>query len=262
MTPQLHYLKLSESNAKGDFSSSEGFALHTEKGRIIGQIKYPRTQQVFAHAEPSQISKPDWAIQHALNAVCVFDSAMLRIEQDQRFTIDGKRERIAPVSENAIKTISAVHKELRNYAADNTNATLQHYAVPAFDPADMMGFLREQEIRTWIHALGDKAKMKLVQPLTEGSNPYVSLAVLRSPIPFENLQEDAQAGWRVVRDKADPETAGRIAGAAELIEWASPYVQVTADIVRKSSLEIIKPDQFALLVPAEARELFGLRKAA
>jgi hypothetical protein len=259
-TPKFAYLKLNENNARADLSSSEGFAVRTESGRIIGQVNYPKSQQVFVHDDSSLIAKPDWAVQHSLNVICQFDSAMLKIKQDGRFTDEGKREPAARVSEVAIKTLSAVNRELRSHAADVTNWGLQHYAVPEFNPGDMMGFLREQEVRTWINSLGDKAPAKLAGPLLAGSNQYVSLAILRSPIPFENLQKKAQEGWRVVRDKADPETAHKIAGATELIDWASPWVKVAAGMVKRSSLEMLK--EFDPLVPSEARELFGLSEAA
>jgi hypothetical protein len=255
-TPKFLHLKLNENNAQADLSSNEGFGIRTESGRIIGQIKYPRNQKVFAHDDPSKITKPDWAVQHSLNAICAFDSAMLRINKDGRFTKDGKREQLIPVSQSAIKTLAAVDRELRNYAADVKNWGFHHYAVPEFNPADMMGFLREQEVRTWITSLGDKAVAKLAAPLLSGTNPYVSLAILRSPIPFDGLQDKAQEGWRVVRDKADPETAQKIGSATELIDWAAPWVNITAGLVHRSSLEILP--EFESLVPQDARELFGL----
>lgn len=260
-TPKFKYLNLTDNGARADLSSSEGFGVRTESGRIIGQIKYPKSQPVFTHDEPHLITKPDWAVQQSLNAICVYDSAMLRIKQDGRFTDEGKREPAARVSEAAIKTLSAVDRELRNYAADVKNWEIQHYAVPEFNPADMIGFLREQEVRTWVNSLGDKAMVKLGGPLLAGTNPYVSLAILRSPIPFDKtLQDSAQEGWRVVRDKADPQTAQKIAGATELVDWASPWAKVAAGMVRRSSLEMLK--EFDHLVPSEARELFGLSAAA
>jgi hypothetical protein len=277
MTPKLLYLKLDENNAKADFSRSEGFFLQTARGRKFSQIQYPRTQRVFEHDAPSLITKPDWVVQHALNAVCEFDRKMMQIDHDYALNFGTghmddkvKRKPIPPIAqpavkaiaESAAKTIAAVNKELRNFGADTQNASLHHYKVPEFDPADMMGFFREQEIRSWINNLGETGLPKIRGALHIGSNPYVSLAILRSPIPYDALQEDAQKGWRTIRDKADPETAQKLEGANELIEWATPYVKVTANMIRTSSLDLIKTDQFVSLVPADARELFGLREAA
>lgn len=254
MNPKFLYLKLAENNARADVTENDGFTLRTESGRTVGQIKYPKRRNVFIHEDPNLITKPDWTVQHALNALCQFDSAMLRVRKDNLLTIEGKRIPAARAAEAAVKTLTWVDKELRNYAADTKNIALHHYAVPEFDPNNMMGFLREQEIRTWINSLGDKATAKLAGPLQTGTNRFVSLAILRSPIPFDGLAEMAEKGWRVVRDREAPDTAQTIAIADELTDWASPWVKVAAGMVKRDAVAMLPA--FDHMLPSEARELF------
>jgi len=267
-TPKFLYLNLSEHNAELGNISNNGFSLRTASGRIIG-IPYPKSQAVFLHDEATKfaISKPDWALQHALNAVCQHDIAMLRIKKDERFTDEGRREPAARAAEQAIKTLAAVHQDLRNYEADYvTNARLHHYAVPKEDPNDMPGFFRQQEIRTWVQSLINaqgvmKTLAKLAGTLEAGTNPNLSLAILRSPIPLDDMDkitEHAERGWRVYRDAAEPESAQKIAIAADLTEWATPWVKTAAGIVKRSACEkLLLPAVFNQMVPAESRELFS-----
>jgi hypothetical protein len=267
-TPKFLYLNLSEHNAEVGNVSNRGLSIRTASGRVLG-IPYPKSQAVFLHDEATKfaIAKPDWALQHALNVVCQHDSAMLRIKRDERFTDEGRREPATRAAETAIKTLAAVHQDLRNYEAQYvTNARLHHYAVAKDDPNNVPEFFRKYEMRTWVQSLinsqgVNKALATLVGPLEAGTNPELSLAILNSPIPFDELEkmkEHAQNGWRVIRDKADPETAQKIAAAAELTEWATPWVKTAAGIVKRSACEkLLAPEVFNRMVPAESRELFS-----
>jgi hypothetical protein len=258
MNPKFLYLKLAENNAAMHEVTDEGFSIRTASGRILGQIRSPRSMRAFVSDDASKVSKADSAVQHALNGLCQFDSAILRINRDERLTSEGKREPAATASKAAIKTLTWANREMSNYAADARNMAINHYAVPELNPADpkyMMRLLHEQEIRNWIYSLGDKATVKLVGPLQDGTNDLLSLAILRSPVPLDSLSEHAQAGWHAARDKADPETAQLIATCEELSGWANAWVTVVANAVRRTALPLVK--DFNSLVPDEGRELFA-----
>jgi hypothetical protein len=255
--PLWFYLRLAENNAAVDMAP-DGFQLSTASGRKHGRFKLPPDASIFTESQPQHIKKPDSAVQKVLNAIAVTEHRILMATRDDSLSATGRSRNLAKEAEKIVATVAEAHRDLKNFAADTQNMQRAHYEVPSLADTDVIGFLKEHEIRQHIRSLGDRAVPALMKQMLDSKNPTMQLAILRSPLPFESLQGHADQGWRAYRDGADVSKATMIASNNNLSDWADPIVRVGAGIIRRDLKDFISSERFGELVPDDARDLFEL----
>lgn len=93
------------------------------------------------------------------------------------------------LSRNIVPELRRIRKlaQERRAAVEAQRAALAQVKV---DPADLVGALQRQEIRSYLRGLSDGERMRL---LIENPDPRVSQAALEMPAAFSGLNEEARA---------------------------------------------------------------------
>jgi hypothetical protein len=254
------YLELDKHGARLDTSSRDGFLLQLESGRQVGLLKYPPDPATFAHplTEAGKIPEVSRVVQHSLNTLAHLDSTVYRMQGNRSFSEYGRKEKLAPVREQAVKTLGALDQDLRSYAKGLEEHKAQFYKVPAPAQNDVVGYFREAEIRNYLRSLSKADALRYMQG-TDGeiTNPAVLHAVLRSPVPNAALEEHATRLWRATRESEDPVLFELFRLSDASLEWGTSILKTSTGLISRTLLDTTPQELFGMAHPIGADELFG-----
>lgn len=256
------YIQLDQHGAKLDTSNPIQITVHAESGRPFTFKAAPDPAAFeFGLTDSGKIPLTSRVAQHAVNSFIGLDAAVHRMKNNQSFSEYGRREKLAPVRESAIKTLGALHVDLQAHAKGLQTHLAQFYEVPAPAQNDVVGYFREAEVRQYLRTLDLAAQMKYLQA---AESPAVLHAVLRSPIPNAELENYATRLWRESRELADPVMYESFLIGQASLEWSASILQASAGLVSRpygresvSLLDMQPQEIFAAAHAVGAAELFG-----
>jgi hypothetical protein len=262
---KLAYVQLEQHGASLDTSNPIQITVRAASGRPFTFKPAPDPAAfAFDLNDSAKIPVTSRVAQHALNTFISLDSAVMKMANNQTYSEYGRKEKLAPVREQAIKTLGAVNQDLREYAKGLQAHRAQFYAVPTPAVNDVVGFFRESEVRQYLRTLTVAEQMSYLQA---ANNPSILHAVLRSPIPNAPLEDYATRLWRETCEQADPVMAESFLIGQAALEWSTSVLQASAGLVSRqyahtghgsTSLLDMKPDElFAIAHPVGAADLFG-----
>jgi hypothetical protein len=230
-----------------------GFSIKSASGEIFGVIKLPPDPASFAVENPVHVPTPSWAAQHAINTLLKLDHEAVQMKRNQHLSEYGREQAMAPFKDEALKVISAAWKRFDEHRLAINNQELQRYAIPQLDRADVVGYLRDREIRDTIRALGDKQA-----GIFEGASkdPELMRSILRSPMKFGALEQLAQKGWVGHIDDADPVGLERLKLEKLSIDWAQGVIG-SARVKLTPKLGFSREQLYEKAASFNAASLFG-----
>lgn len=106
-------------------------------------------------------------------------------EKSGKFTPEGLRDAVLQAALESTASIKAGRNTIAK-ARDEAAELRKKVSLPKPDPADMVGFLRRQEIRNRLAAMSDKDRGAFIGKYAN-SNPDVGMAILELPAEFSGV---------------------------------------------------------------------------
>lgn len=190
-----------------------------------------------------------------------FDEAIKKtvaINDDPLLSAMGKAEKIRPIFEDLIRTLSGSWFVLDNFEDRILRRTEVLFAVPKLDPTHSAMAVEDMEIRTWWRALPFGERMKMSDRFDNSEkSKRIMIPLLRSPIALlDSEMKIIGDKWKEYRRAENPTESGFIDVANASIEWARRGVAQIAGMarvfMRLNDQEILK---IIVSSPAEGRRL-------
>src|SRR5262249_13987354 len=112
-------------------------------------------------------------------------------EKSGKYTPEGLRDAVLQAALESTSTLKAGRNAIEK-AKDEAAELRKKVALPKPDPADMVGFLRRQEIRNRLGAMSDKDRDAFVLKHAT-TNPDVGMAILEQPPEFSGVAGSTRA---------------------------------------------------------------------
>jgi hypothetical protein len=192
-------------------SDGSGFVVKAAGGATLGVLPYPPSPDLLKFENPTSAPKSTWAAQKMIETYVEFEFEQSRIAKDDSIS---ETERIRRMSKLSGKIIDAIEHIERDFAAEEADAKATEeafYSLPQLKADDVIGALRDQEIRNGLQAMESGEKSAILRALNNGEERPILEAALRSPLKMGLIDQFAKNGWRALRDREDPQ---RVAGFA------------------------------------------------
>ncbi|WP_148863274.1 hypothetical protein [Marinobacter fonticola] len=117
--------------------------------------------------------------------------AIGNVKSDSDLTPEAKSRRVLASAEQYFNSVAPVVSELSNGMASLAEAAPRMLsAVKPLKETDVVGELRDQELRSFLRTLGPGERQKLVLAMGKGEHSELTAAVLRGPSIVSGLTDD------------------------------------------------------------------------
>jgi hypothetical protein len=181
------------------------FGIKAKSGAVLGNFALP-PEPILLEFE-SAITAPvsAWAPQKSIEMFAEFDAGMARLKADDSISEVERMRRRLKLVEKAQAARDQIESRFAEAEAEVVAAEKAHYSWQPLPGDDIVGALRDNEIRTALRSMSEEQLAPILRSLNEGlADRAVIEAVLRAPFPMGRLSDFAQNGWRALRDKEDP----------------------------------------------------------
>lgn len=195
-------------------------------GAVFAIDHVPHYPEIGGHAQ---------AIANVLKTVGDLDAATREVENDVTLSKVGRDRRLAPLREAAKAGLARGMTEVAEFYATAYAAEERALKPPALAPGDLVGAIRDWELRSALTAAKGPDRAKLIGELA--NNEHLLAAVIRAPIPIPTFSEMAPQMWREFALKNHPEGQA----AAKLVEAAEWAHATLTQILRATDHEYAEP---------------------
>ena len=160
-----------------------------------------------------------------------------RVSQDARLTEHGRNDALKEVRGAAVANVALAWSKLAEHEVGLIEREHKLYEFPQLERGDAVGALLDREARDYARSLTGSARDELMRQLRAGEAERVTLALLRSPVPFGNLETTATQAWRSAIERRNPQEVELLAAQHEQLDWARLLVKRAAEkVAQKSNL--------------------------
>jgi hypothetical protein len=202
LVANMHGAQLTDSDA--------GFTVKAASGALLGVLPRPPVPWLFEHENPVSAPMSTWASQKMIETYVELDAETLKLKRDDTVSETERLRRLHLIRKKAETAIEHIESGFAKNEGELQASEQQHYAVPALESDDLIGAMRENEIRTVVRGMTDEERGGLMRSLDSGEDRTLLMAILRSPLKSGRLDVLAQNGWRAIRDREDPEGLSRL----------------------------------------------------
>jgi hypothetical protein len=186
-------------------SDDTGFTVKCASGAKLPLFSLPPDPFLLEVESETLAPLSTWAVQKILETTAEFDSGKTKLDKDDSISDIEKTRRLTKLVQKANDAREHIEGDFAKEEAAAQAFEAAHYSVPPLKADDVVGALRDHEIRNGLRAMPEQELNLFKKGLNSGEDRLILEAVLRSPLKMGRLDEFAQNGWRALRDREDPQ---------------------------------------------------------
>lgn len=208
------------------------------------------TGATFGIDHPPHPGEPLDIVRGLLARLAELQAAQNAIHADGDLSEEGKARRLKPVADRYAEALQDAERRMAGFASRVSEIEAQAFAPPRLDKTDIVGALRDFEVRQHVRALSADDRRALMRGLSD--QPDVVAAILRSPQDLGALTKAAEKAWaeRAAATSEDARTALR---ARELDAWGREAVASIVKASRTASPMLSREQEVAAAISGRAK---------
>lgn len=237
--------------ASNDRKDQGGQHIPLPNGRLLPLPEPDPDEKIF--------TRPTYLVTQVIGELVGTARQLKAILENQQLSDIGRAAKAEEHEDRLLSRVAQAARELDDMEASANENEARFYAPPALEPNDAVGFLRDQEMRTWIRGLSGDDKYNVMKAMQDGKHSEIVLAILRAPTPGGVEEESARFAWQKKRNSDDPALVEHIAAGRRSIDWGRRHLARVAAEARSTA----KADEHRILRAVKdgrGLSIFGINK--